>query len=91
MNRAASRPEVASSTRAPTTCCSFTRGYSFRFGVDGLPADGTLVDLTEFNPSALWAMGNMVSTPDDLNTFYEALLGERMLPNSLAALMKRPR
>ena len=69
----------------------FVRGYSFLFGSDGLPADGTTFDITEYNPSALWAMGNMVSTPADLRTFYRALLGERLLPPGLTALMKRTR
>ena len=69
----------------------FTRGYSNLFDVDGLPAEGALIDVTEYNPSALWAMGNMVSTTGDLRTFYGALLGGRFLPAALTALMKETR
>ena len=43
----------------------FTRGYSNLFDADGLPAQGAVIDVTEYNPSALWAMGNMVSTTGD--------------------------
>ena len=69
----------------------FTRGYSNLFDADGLPAEGALIDVTEYNPSALWAMGNMVSTTGDLRTFYRALLGGRLLPAALTALMKETR
>jgi D-alanyl-D-alanine carboxypeptidase len=69
----------------------FTRGYSVLFGADGLPADGPLIDVTEYDPSALWGMGNIVSTPADLRTFYRALLGGRLLPAGLTARMKRTR
>ena len=69
----------------------FTRGYSNLFDADGLPADGAVIDVTEYNPSALWAMGNMVSTTGDLRTFYRALLGGRLLPAALTALMKETR
>ena len=69
----------------------FTRGYSNLFDADGLPADGAVIDVTEYNPSALWAMGNMVSTTGDLRTFYRALLGGRLLPDALTALMKETR
>jgi D-alanyl-D-alanine carboxypeptidase len=69
----------------------FTRGYSNLFDVDGLPAEGAVIDVTEYNPSALWAMGNMVSTTGDLRTFYRALLGGGLLPDGLTALMKETR
>jgi D-alanyl-D-alanine carboxypeptidase len=82
-------------TRFPTTRETlpepFTRGYSFLFDADGLPAEGTLFDITEYDPSALWAMGNAVSTLRDLRTFYSALLGGRLLPDDLTALMKQTR
>jgi len=82
-------------TRFPTTEKAlprpFTRGYSSLFDADGLPAEGPLADVTEYNPSGLWAMGNVVSTLDDLRTFYGALLGGRLLPARLTALMKQTR
>jgi D-alanyl-D-alanine carboxypeptidase len=79
---------VTSWTTLPTP---FTRGYSNLFDADGLPAEGAVIDVTEYNPSALWAMGNMVSTTGDLRTFYRALLGGRLLPAALTALMKETR
>ncbi|MEV3854736.1 serine hydrolase domain-containing protein [Streptomyces sp. NPDC050095] len=40
---------------------------------------GALRDVTEIDPSASWAAGAMVSTDSDLNTFFSALLGGRLL------------
>jgi D-alanyl-D-alanine carboxypeptidase len=78
-------------TSRTTLLRPFTRGYSNLFDADGLPAEGAVIDVTEYNPSALWAMGNMVSTTGDLRTFYRALLGGRLLPDALTALMKETR
>jgi D-alanyl-D-alanine carboxypeptidase len=89
------RPLHLRDTRFPTSETAlprpFTRGYTHRFDADGLPAAGPLVDVTEYDPSALWAMGNVVSTLDDLRRFYSALLGGRLLPPRLTALMKQTR
>ncbi|TDD45562.1 class A beta-lactamase-related serine hydrolase [Kribbella antibiotica] len=52
-----------------------------------MPADGELVDVTDFNMSQAWAAGAFVSTASDLNTFYAALLGGKLLnPTELEAL-----
>ncbi|GLF95195.1 serine hydrolase domain-containing protein [Streptomyces yaizuensis] len=40
------------------------------------------VDVTEFNPSPLRASGEIISTADDLNHFYSALLDGRLLPQA---------
>ncbi|GGV06855.1 serine hydrolase domain-containing protein [Streptomyces spectabilis] len=42
-------------------------------------AGAPLVDATEWDPSWAWAAGQMVSTNTDLNRFYTALLGGRLL------------
>jgi D-alanyl-D-alanine carboxypeptidase len=47
------------------------RGY---WAIDGKP-----VDITRFNPSVFWAEGNLVSTTKDLDTFFAALAGGRLL------------
>ncbi|MFS8096299.1 beta-lactamase family protein [Lentzea alba] len=47
------------------------RGY---WAIDGKP-----VDITRFNPSVFWAEGNLVSTTKDLDTFYTALAGGKLL------------
>ncbi|MFD0199848.1 MULTISPECIES: serine hydrolase domain-containing protein [Saccharothrix] len=42
-------------------------------------AGGQVVDITEFNPSAAYAAGEMISTTADLNRFADALLEGRLL------------
>ncbi|MFI9202802.1 serine hydrolase domain-containing protein [Streptomyces sp. NPDC053048] len=37
-------------------------------------------DTTEQNPSWLWSAGEIISTTGDLNRFYQALLGGKLLP-----------
>jgi D-alanyl-D-alanine carboxypeptidase len=48
----------------------------------------TPVDVTVFNPSIAGAAGELVSTAADLNRFYGALLGGRLLRPDLLAAMK---
>ncbi len=52
------------------------------------PPAGELRDLSEFNMSWAWMAGEMVSTPDDLNRFYRALLGGKLLRPAQLAEMK---
>ena len=49
-----------------------------------------LVDFTEMNPSLFGASGEMISTTADLNRFFAALLGGRLLPAHLLKEMKTP-
>ncbi|TNH30228.1 beta-lactamase family protein [Micromonospora orduensis] len=45
------------------------------------------VDVTEMDPSLGWSAGQLVSTPDELRTFFDALVGGRLLkPAQQAAL-----
>ncbi|MFD4398257.1 serine hydrolase domain-containing protein [Kitasatospora sp. NPDC058478] len=53
------------------------REYS-RLGLTG--PNATAYDVTELSPSWGWAAGDMVSDVRDLNTFFAALLGGRLLP-----------
>jgi D-alanyl-D-alanine carboxypeptidase len=89
------RPLKLTGTRFPTTRKTlprpFTRGYSLLFGPEGDPVEATPIDVTAYRPSALWAMGNLVSTTRDLRAFYAALLGGRLLPRALTAAMKDTR
>ncbi|AGZ39137.1 serine hydrolase domain-containing protein [Actinoplanes friuliensis] len=41
---------------------------------------GELVDVTVLDPSWGWAAGQMIGTPEDLNSFFRALVGGRLLP-----------
>ncbi|WP_033260222.1 serine hydrolase domain-containing protein [Kitasatospora setae] len=58
-------------------------------GDTGEPASGArLVDYTEMDSSMAWAAGAVVSTNSDLNAFYGALLGGRLLPAAQLAQMR---
>lgn len=56
------------------------RGYAHLDANDQIGDAGRLVDVTPLNPSLVWAGGAMISTVADLNTFFTALLGGRLLP-----------
>jgi D-alanyl-D-alanine carboxypeptidase len=46
------------------------------------------VDVTEMDPSLGWAAGQLVSTPDDLRAFFEALISGKLLrPEQQTAMM----
>ncbi|GAA2691636.1 serine hydrolase domain-containing protein [Actinoplanes palleronii] len=49
-----------------------------------------LLDYTRMNPSVFGAAGEMISTPTDLNRFFAALLGGRLLPDRLLTAMTTP-
>ncbi|MFI0447237.1 serine hydrolase domain-containing protein [Actinomadura sp. 6N118] len=69
-----------------------------RTGIRGPHAHGYLrfvsngqaktVDVTRLNPSWGWAAGEIVSTTGDLNRFFDALLGGRLLPPAQLAQMR---
>jgi D-alanyl-D-alanine carboxypeptidase len=51
------------------------------------PIGGELVDFSDFDATIAWAAGGLVSTPADLDRFYGALLGGRLLrPAQLAQM-----
>ncbi|MER7670107.1 serine hydrolase domain-containing protein [Kitasatospora sp. NPDC096128] len=50
--------------------------------------DAAPIDYTEMDSSAAWAAGALVSTNTDLNAFYAALLGGRLLPAAQLAEMR---
>ncbi|MFI7341760.1 serine hydrolase domain-containing protein [Streptomyces sp. NPDC050085] len=49
-----------------------------------------VVDTTDFNPSWISAAGDMISTAQDLHTFFSALNGGKLLPAGLLAEMRTP-
>jgi D-alanyl-D-alanine carboxypeptidase len=63
-----------------------SRGYSLPLGQE----QGPLLDFTVFNPSVAWAAGALVSNLGDLERFFRALLGGRLLPPRLLAAMMTP-
>ena len=54
-----------------------------------LSAEGKLEDITEMDPAWGWAAGAMVSTPSELNTFFQAVLDGRLLTQSSIQEMKK--
>ncbi|MEV8626288.1 serine hydrolase domain-containing protein [Streptomyces sp. NPDC051079] len=52
------------------------------------PADGPLREFTQMDPSWAWAAGQLISTNSDLNRFFGALLGGRLLPAAQLAQMR---
>jgi D-alanyl-D-alanine carboxypeptidase len=54
--------------------------HAHNYTVDKANPAGPLVDVTEFEPSWAGAAGAMVSTPSDLNRFWQELLGGRLPP-----------
>lgn len=47
-------------------------------------------DVTRFNVSWISAAGDMISTTEDLHTFFSALMGGRLLPEPLLTEMRTP-
>jgi D-alanyl-D-alanine carboxypeptidase len=70
----------------PTIPRPYARGYSLPLGQE----QGPLLDFTVFNPSLAWAAGALVSNLGDLERFFRALLGGRLLPPRLLAAMMTP-
>ena len=53
-----------------------------------LTAEGSPLDVTDFDPTQADAAGSMVSTLTDLNRFFRALLGGDVLPPPALAAMR---
>ncbi|MEV7358396.1 serine hydrolase domain-containing protein [Kitasatospora sp. NPDC091276] len=49
---------------------------------------GPLEDVTELDPSWSWAAGQVISTPSDLNRFFSALFGGKLLKPAQLAQMR---
>lgn len=61
-------------------------GY-YRYEDDG---QWKTADVTSQNPSLIFAAGDMISTTQDLQTFFSALQGGKLLPDPLLAEMRTP-
>ncbi|WP_461009761.1 serine hydrolase domain-containing protein [Streptomyces capparidis] len=84
------RPLGLRRTTVPGTATSLPgphpRGY-LPLTVDGR---AQLVDVTALNPSWAFSAGEIVSTPADLNRFFGALLGGRLLRPAELSAMREP-
>ena len=54
-----------------------------------LNGEGKLADITEMDPAWAWAAGAMVSTPSELNTFFQAVFDGRLLSQASIDEMKK--
>ncbi|MEU7134610.1 serine hydrolase domain-containing protein [Streptomyces sp. NPDC046261] len=72
-------PLRLSGTSFPGTRATLPSPHGRAYSASG---PGTAHDVTELNPSAAGAAGEMVSTLPDLNRFFQALLGGALLPPS---------
>ncbi|MFJ2769472.1 serine hydrolase domain-containing protein [Streptomyces sp. NPDC087300] len=81
-------PLHLNATTVPGTSPTVPKPSSRAYGK--LPADpeAKVHDVTELNPSAAGSAGEMISDSADLNRFYAALLGGRLLPEKQLAEMK---
>ncbi|GAA2282381.1 MULTISPECIES: serine hydrolase domain-containing protein [Kitasatospora] len=61
----------------PTIREPHSRHYTKLFQTD---SDAPVYEATELDPAMFWAAGGMISTAQDLNRFFSALLGGRVLP-----------
>jgi D-alanyl-D-alanine carboxypeptidase len=82
------RPAGLRDTYWPPTGEIRIRGQHARnYMLDPTNPQGPLVDATAFEPSLAGAAGALVSTPSDLNRFWNELLGGRLLPDRMLAEM----
>ncbi|MGP3943455.1 serine hydrolase domain-containing protein [Streptomyces sp. 6N106] len=72
------RPLGLHDTYWPTTGERGIRGPHPK-GYDTARPGAELADITELDPSKAWAAGQLVSTPRDLNRYFSALLGGKVL------------
>jgi D-alanyl-D-alanine carboxypeptidase len=57
-------------------------------GYHSVQPGGDLGDITVLDPAWAWAAGDIVSTPSDLNAFFDALIGGELLSPELLAQMQ---
>ncbi|MFF4911043.1 serine hydrolase domain-containing protein [Streptomyces sp. NPDC001260] len=70
--KATSNPGTGATVPRPSS-----RGYSKLYYAT---QPDRIDDVTEFNASQLWGDGDMISSAADLNRFYKALMGGKLLP-----------
>jgi CubicO group peptidase (beta-lactamase class C family) len=81
--------DTAMPGHSPTPGGRHARGYAHLDHEQRLSDQGRRIDATLLDPSLVWAGGEMVSTMSDLNTFFAALIGGRLLPPAQLAEMMR--
>jgi D-alanyl-D-alanine carboxypeptidase len=74
-------------TSAPGTSPAMPEPYALSYAKFGL--NEPWVDTTHFNSSLVGASGAIISTTTDLNTFFRALIGGKLLPSAQLAEMQQ--
>ncbi|GGT08895.1 serine hydrolase domain-containing protein [Streptomyces chromofuscus] len=75
-------------TSVPGTRVTVPQPSSRAYGKLAQTTTGPTYDVTALNPSLAYAAGEMISDSADLNRFYRALLGGRLLPERQLKAMK---
>jgi D-alanyl-D-alanine carboxypeptidase len=84
------RPLGLTGTSMPGNSARIPGPHPHGYVPELLDGETHLVDLTAMNPSVMGASGEIISTTADLDRFFAALLGGRLLPARLLAAMKTP-
>lgn len=82
------RPLHLNATSVPGTRVTVPRPSSRAYSKLAETATGPTYDVTRLNPSLAYAAGEMISDSADLNRFYRALLGGKLLPPEQLKAMK---
>lgn len=84
------RPLGLYATSVPRTDSSLPEPSSRAYSKLSFPPEptGRTYDVTELNPSLAGSAGAMISSSGDLNRFYSALLGGKLLPDEQLKAMK---
>ncbi|MDP9793630.1 D-alanyl-D-alanine carboxypeptidase [Catenuloplanes nepalensis] len=90
MSRRILRPLGLRDTTVPGTSPEIHGPHAhsyYRYEEDGRQVT---VDVTRQNPSWISSAGDMISTTEDLHTFFDALLDGKLIPEALLAEMREP-
>ncbi|GLF99778.1 serine hydrolase domain-containing protein [Streptomyces yaizuensis] len=82
------KPLKLRGTSAPGNSSAMPKRSSRAYSTLTEDGSGTIRDVTLQNASQSWAEGDMISTSDDLNRFYRALLRGKLLPDKQLKEMK---
>ncbi|MET8858927.1 serine hydrolase domain-containing protein [Streptomyces sp. NPDC004579] len=90
MRRLILRPLGMSGTVLPGTSPEIPEPHAHGYYRYEDAGEVKLVDVTRFNVSWISAAGDMISTTEDLHTFFSALMSGKLLPDTLLAEMRTP-
>ncbi|MCG5217686.1 serine hydrolase domain-containing protein [Streptosporangium sp. KLBMP 9127] len=77
-------------TKVPTASPEMPRPHAHAYYRYEDAGQWKTIDVTRQNPSWISAAGEMISTTEDLHTFFSALQGGKLIPARLLAEMRKP-